>query len=192
MGPVAGYDHLYQGEEAGRSARERMLAAAMEPATVLAVAGCPACHGTGEHWNALCACVLRGVFEDCYRRFRICARASGFERRVSFPMVPGRDRRRTWERRTENYLCDFALAARRVLGQETRRGRIFRWRYLCGATVEMVLERINHEARLHRSERPMSRRAMYELLAKMEARLGEEYLTLKPHALWPTWKYFGE
>ncbi len=177
-----------------------MLAGAMEPATVLGVAGCPGCHGTGERLNGLCGCVLRGVFKDCYRRFRSCARATGFERRVSFPMVPGRDRRRTWERRTENYLCDFALTARRVLGQETTRGRIFRWRYLCGATVDMVLERINDEPRLHRGERPfgqpqgkpMSRRALYEMLAKMEARLGEEYLTLKPHALWPTWKYFGE
>ncbi len=173
-----------------------MLALALEPATVLAVAGCSGCHGTGEHLNSLCTCVLRGVFEDCYRRFRICARASGFERRVSFPMVSGRDRRRTWERRTENYLCDFALTALRVLGRETTRGRIFRWRYLCGATVEMVLERINHEPRLSRSfgrgERPMSRRTLYEMLAKMEARVGEEFLTLKPHPLWPTWKYFGE
>jgi hypothetical protein len=100
-------------------------------------------------------------------------------------MVAGRDRRRTWERRTENYLCDFVLTALRVLGRETKRGRVFRWRYLCGATVEMVLDRINRE-------HAMSRRTIFDLLAKIEARLGEEYLTLKPHPLWPTWKYFAD
>ncbi len=149
-------------------------------AALLASPACPACQGLGAPTAdpaLLCRCVYRAVFRSCYAKFRRCATADAFGRRVSYDPNPrGVDRHMSWARRNEDYCADFHAAGRRVLPYHLY--RIFAYFHLHGASLELVCKRLRIE-----------RRAVLYAITDIEVAVGRELAHMRPYSLYPPRDY---
>lgn len=152
----------------------------IDTASRLAKRDCRDCRGTGlspaRNGAALCACVCRHVFRECYGRFRACAAADGHSRAVSYSRVPGVDRSIVWTRSNEDYCADFEAAARRALPAELH--RIFRFYYILGASERLLAARLNLHVR-----------SVYRRIAEIQAAVGRELALMQPYSLYPPAQY---
>jgi hypothetical protein len=149
----------------------------------LAKPTCLRCHGVGllvgrRGHRYPCGCVLRAIFRACYSRYRYILtyqdRVSG-----SFPtiMKHGKESRRTWSRKNEEFVADFYLVAKRTL--DSVHWNVFRYHFLLGGDWKLCT-RILH----------MDCGNFFHSVYRIEQRLGRVFTELQPYALFPVDEYF--
>ena len=149
----------------------------------LAKASCTFCHGYGlrpvrQGKETPCNCVFRSVFRSCYNRFRECVAQGEHISTVSLDFCRGRDGRRMYSRKTEEFMADFCLVSRRSLDELEY--RIFRFHFLLGADWKLCCRRLK-----------MDRGNFFHAVYRIEQKLGRVYAELQPYALFPLSEYFG-
>lgn len=151
----------------------------------LAHGSCAVCGGVGAVTDRRgrlrpCRCSLRGMFRECYSRFRICVESGKSLSRVTYDRNPGSTGGRgVWGRKREEYVADFENVARRTLDEPHY--RLFRYRYLLGAHPRLCALRLG-----------ISRTAAYHAFYRIEAKLGRALAELEPYPLFPTRDYFNK
>ncbi len=149
----------------------------------LAKASCTYCHGLGvrivyKGKEVPCNCVFRGVFRACYNRFRECAALTPHTSTVSLDFCQGRESRRVYSRKREEYTADFCLIARRVLDEFEH--RIFRYHFLLGADWRLCCRQLR-----------LDRGNFFHAVYRIQQKLGRQFAELQPYGLYPPNEYFG-
>lgn len=150
----------------------------------LAKVSCAHCHGYGLRTGlrgkeSPCNCVFRAIFRACYARFRQCAAKEKYMSRVSLELCSGgKDGRRTFSRKTEDYLADFSLISRRILTEFDY--AVFRYHFLLGADWKLCCRRLN-----------IDRGTFFHAVYRIEQQLGRTFRELEPYGLYPLDEYFG-
>lgn len=125
-----------------------------------------------------CNCVFRAIFRACYNRFRECSVTAEHIGAVALEFCSGREGRRMYGRKKEEYSADFWLVSRRHLDSAER--KIFHYHYVLGADWKYCCRRIG-----------MDRGTFFHMVYRMEERLGQVFADLRPYSLWPLNEYFG-
>jgi hypothetical protein len=149
----------------------------------LAKAQCTLCQGQGIRivrgaTEVPCKCVFRAIFRACYTRFHECVALGDHTGGVSLETCRGAEGRRTYSRKREEFLCDFALVSRRALNEPEY--RIFRYHYLLGADWRLCCRQLK-----------LNRGDFFHSVYEIEQKLGRVYAELKPYPLYPLDEYFG-
>jgi hypothetical protein len=149
----------------------------------LAKGSCALCNGVGirlvrNSKEAPCNCVFRGVFRACYNRFRQCAQMGDHVGTVSLDFCQGRDGRRSYSRKREEFIADFCLVSRRVLDESEY--KLFRFHFLLGANWKLCCRQLHLE-----------RGFFFHEVYRIEQKLGRTYANLEPYPLYPLNEYFN-
>jgi hypothetical protein len=124
-----------------------------------------------------CHCVFRAIFRACYQRFQQCAAKEKYISRVSLEPTAGRDRKKSWGLKDEEYMADFVLVSRRNLDE--LENKIFRSHYLLGADWSLCCRRLQ-----------LDRGEFFHHLYRIQQKLGRTFRELEPYALFPLDEYF--
>jgi hypothetical protein len=143
---------------------------------------CGSCDGsgvyvTGEGKEEPCNCVLRAVFQSCYRRFVECAVKSTSDSRVSLEKGTSHTRSGGWGRKQEEFVADFCLIAKRTLTAEEH--TLFRYHFLLGADYILCGRKFG-----------MDKAEFFYNIYKMKAKLGRAFRETQPYPLYPVNEYF--
>ena len=150
----------------------------------IAKMSCNYCHGDGMRAvrydrQKPCKCVFRAAFRACFNRFRECVAAGGAQTSpVSMEMCNGRESRRTYSRKREEFAADFCLVAKRVLDEYEH--KIFRYHFLLGADWRLCCRQLQ-----------LDRGIFFHAVYRIEQKLGRAYREIRPYSLFPTDEYFG-
>ncbi len=149
----------------------------------LAKTTCTHCHGYGlrpgrNHRDTPCNCVFRAVFRACYARFRDCASKEKHLSRVQLEFCGGKDNRKAYGRKVEEYLADFCLIGRRTLTPFEY--DLFRFHFLLGADWRLCCGRMRTD-----------RGTFFHTVYRIEQKLGRAFRELQPYGLFPLDEYFG-
>jgi len=149
----------------------------------LAKASCTYCQGEGIRFvhqgkEVPCNCVFRTVFRACYNRFRECAVMSEHTSSVSLEFCRGRDTRRVYSRKREEYMADFCLIARREL--DAFEYAIFRFHFLLGADWRLCCRQMK-----------IDRGNFFHAVYRVEQKLGHAFAEIEPYSLYPLSGYFA-
>lgn len=126
-----------------------------------------------------CNCVLRGIFRACYARFRYCASKEKYMSKVTLELCAGgKDGKRTWARRDEDYMADFCLVSKRSLDEYEY--KIFRFHFLLGADWRLCCRQLK-----------IDRGTFFHSVYRIQQRLGRIFRELQPFSLYPLDEYFG-
>lgn len=98
--------------------------------------------------------------------------------RVTLENCSGKDGRRVWARKDEDYIADFCLVSKRALDEEEY--RIFRFHFLLGADWRLCCRRLN-----------IDRGTFFHAVYRIQQKLGRVFRELQPFALFPLDAYFG-
>jgi len=149
----------------------------------LARAACVYCGGAGTRTvrrdkETPCCCVLRGIFRVCYNRFRECVELGAHTSTVSWDHLGGKDGRRSYSRKKEEYAADFCLVSRRLLNDSDY--RLFRYHFLLGADWRLCCRQLN-----------MDRGTFFHEVYRIEQLLGRGFAEVEPYPLYPIREYFA-
>ena len=149
----------------------------------LAKATCAYCRGNGvrvvrKGRERPCNCVFRGIFRACFNRFRECAELAPHIGSVSLEFCPGRDSRRTYSRKREEYMADFCLVSRRTL--DPWEHQVFRYHFLLGADWKLCCRQLK-----------IDRGNFFHTVYRIEQKLGHIFAELEPYPLYPLNEYFA-
>jgi hypothetical protein len=150
----------------------------------LAKASCALCQGEGfrptvrKAPNSPCNCVTREIFRSCFNRFRSCVLKEKRLSQATLQISGGRNPRRTWGRRDEEYVADFSLISKRTLDEFEY--KIFKFHYLLGADWKLCCRQLN-----------LDRGAFFHALYRIQQKLGRVFREVEPFALFPLDEYFG-
>jgi len=149
----------------------------------VAKASCAYCHGYGTRFvkngrEVPCNCALRAIFRACLARFRNCAESGAHLGTVSLEFCSGRNTRRIYSRKSEEYMADFCLVSRRALNEQEH--RIFRYHFLLGADWKLCCRKLN-----------MDRGNFFHAVYSIEQKLGRTFAELEPYPLYPLRDYFS-
>jgi hypothetical protein len=149
----------------------------------LAKVSCCTCHGYGlrvihKGRQVACHCVYRAIFRACYNRFRDCVANGAQTSNVSLEFCPGKEGRRTYSRKKEEYIADFCLVSKRELSAADY--RIFRFHFLLGADWKLCCRQLG-----------MDRGNFFHSVYRIEQTLGRIFAELEPYSLFPLDEYFG-
>ncbi len=149
----------------------------------LARASCTKCHGLGlrpgrGQKEEPCNCVFRGVFRACWNRFRECVALGTYGSSVSLDFCNGKEGRRLYSRKREEYMADFCLVSRRAL--DDGEYRLFRFHFLLGADWNLCCRRLS-----------MDRGLFFHSVYRIEQKLGRILAELEPFPLFPVDEYFS-
>jgi len=149
----------------------------------LGKASCKLCAGLGlrlvhKQKYVPCHCVFRAVFRACYNRYRECSSKSGHIGTVSLEYTGGKDGKRAYSRKREEFLADFWLVSLRTLDEAEF--RIFRFYFLLGADWKYCCARLG-----------MDRGNFFHAVYRIQQKLGRTFAELEPYGLWPLDEYFG-
>jgi hypothetical protein len=149
----------------------------------LAMHHCTQCHGSGlrlgkKGASVACNCVLRAIFRICYDRFVQCVVQEKHLSRVSLEPHLGRTRPSTWGRKDEEYIADFCLVSRRILGDSEH--SLFRYHFILGADWRLCARKLG-----------MDRGNFFHSVYRIEQKLGRGFRELEPYALFPLDEYFN-
>ncbi len=126
-----------------------------------------------------CNCVTREIFRACFSRFKSCVQK---EKRLSQATLQvtgaGRNARRCWGRRDEEYVADFHLVTKRSLDEAEY--KIFKFHFLLGADWKLCCRQLN-----------MDRGTFFHAVYRIQQKLGRIFRELEPFALFPLDEYFG-
>jgi hypothetical protein len=143
---------------------------------------CASCEGsgvfiTGEGKQEPCNCVLRAMFQSCYRRFVVCAVKTSSDSRVSLEKGTSLTRSGGWGRKQEEYVADFCLIAKRTLSEYEY--KIFRYHFILGADYRLCCRKLK-----------MDKGDFFHLIYKIKAKLGRAFKETQPYPLYPVNEYF--
>ena len=149
----------------------------------LSKTSCLKCHGLGvrivhQTRDAPCNCVYRAVFRACYNRFREYVAEGVGASVVSLDFCRGRDGRRSYSRKREEYMADFCLVSRRFLDESEY--KVFRFHFLLGANWRLCCRQMK-----------VDRGTFFHSVYRIEQRLGRAFAQLEPYALYPVSEYFA-
>jgi len=149
----------------------------------IAKMSCTYCHGNGTRIvrstrEVACNCVYRAAFRACLNRFRDCAANGAQASTVSLEICGGRDGRRSYSRKREEFMADFCLVSRRFL--DDYHYKIFRFHFLLGASWKLCCRQLQ-----------MDRGKFFHAIYRIEQELGRAFSELEPYALFPLNDYFG-
>ncbi len=162
----------------------------------LAAQACTFCYGLGLRpgragVSTPCNCVFRAIFRACHVRFRVCATAypsmpvsSAYQgrkqagARSSAACGPARPNR--WGHPKSEYVADFCNVAKRELGEDTLRYKIFKFHFLLGADWKACSRKLG-----------LDRGSFFHEVYRLEQQLGRAFRELQPYALYPLDEYFG-
>ena len=149
----------------------------------LSKTSCLQCHGLGvrivhKTKEAPCNCVFRAAFRACYNRFREYVTQGVGASTVSLDFCRGRDGRRTYSRKREEYMADFCLVSRRFLDESEY--QVFRFHFLLGADWRLCCRRLKTD-----------RGAFFHVVYRIEQKLGRVFAQLEPYSLYPPNEYFA-
>ena len=100
--------------------------------------------------------------------------------RVSLEANPGRVRKGIYSRKNEEYMADFVLVSRRVLGEGTLAYRLFKYHFLLGADWKLCCRKLG-----------LPRGEFFHEVYRIQQRLGRAFRELEPHSLFPLDEYFN-
>ena len=144
---------------------------------------CTRCKGEGQRsirkgQPTPCNCVLRAIFRACYARFRHCVTKEKFMSKVSLVPCRGKDRKMTFARLDEEYICDFCLVSRRTLTEFEY--AVFRNHFLLGADWRLCCRQMK-----------IDRGEFFHGVYLVEQSMGRAVAELQPFPLFPCDEYFG-
>jgi len=150
----------------------------------LASMKCQLCLGMGlSKGQQVCDCVTRRIFGECYGRFKDCS-----DKDRPHPVAVNLERlgkhtskalnRTTFGCKTEEYIADFYLIAKRTLPEDE--WNIFRFRYLLGATMEQCQRRLR-----------IGKEDLQDACKRIEVAVGRAFGETEPFALYPLDEYFS-
>jgi hypothetical protein len=85
-----------------------------------------------------------------------------------------------WSMKSEEFIADFELIARRVLGDGTLSYRLFRYHCLLGADWKLCCRQLK-----------MERGEFFHEVYRIQQRLGRAFREIRPYGLFPLDEYFG-
>ncbi len=149
----------------------------------LAKQSCQYCHGYG--WRELkrgkdapCNCVFRSVFRACFNRYRELRMVAAHYGRVDLSCcAKGREGKRYYGRKREEYMADFELIARREL--DAHLWAVFDLHMLQGCDWKICTRKLH-----------LDRGNFFHAVYRIEQRLGRIYRELQPYGLYPLGDYF--
>jgi hypothetical protein len=174
-----------------------------------AAPGCNTCLGLGlrigrHETTHPCNCVLRAIFRACFEHFRDCVSRERYISKVTLDPLPGKDRRGSWGRKSEEFSADFCLISKRTLTERVRTSGtgdwprasgtdgliagqaeasampvvteydIFRYHFLLGADWKLCCRKLN-----------MDRGNFFHAVYRIEQKLGRVFRELEPYSLFP-------
>jgi hypothetical protein len=83
-------------------------------------------------------------------------------------------------RKNEEFIADFFLIARRVIGDNETERKILAWHFMLGAEWKLCCRRLN-----------MSRGNFFHAVYRIEEKLGKAFRETQPYGLFPLDEYFG-
>lgn len=98
--------------------------------------------------------------------------------RISLDFCRGKDRCRTYGRKTEEYMADFCLVSKRYLDEFEY--KVFRFHFLLGADWKLCCRQMH-----------IDRGTFFHAVYRIEQRLGRVFRELEPYSLFPLDEYFG-
>jgi hypothetical protein len=125
-----------------------------------------------------CKCTFRGVFRACLHRFQDCVARGAYASGVSLEFCRGRDGRRSYSRKQEEFMADFCLVAKRVLSASE--DQVFRFHFLLGADWKLCCRRLD-----------LDRGSFFHTVYRIEQKLGRVFAELEPYPLYPVAEYFS-
>jgi hypothetical protein len=164
-----------------------------------AAPGCNTCLGLGlrigrHETTHPCNCVLRAIFRACFEHFRDCVSRERYISKVTLDPLPGKDRRGSWGRKSEEFSADFCLISKRTLTERVRTSGtggltsqaetvempvvteydIFRYHFLLGADWKLCCRKFR-----------MDRGNFFHAVYRIEQKLGRVFRELEPYSLFP-------
>ena len=144
---------------------------------------CTYCSGNGTRLvrngkEVPCNCVFRAIFRACYNRFRDCVAKGTHTSTVTLELCYGREGRRTYSRKREEFIADFSLVSRRELDEFE--SKIFRFHFLLGADWKLCCRQMR-----------IDRGTFFHTIYRIEQKLGRTFAELRPYPLYPLDEYFG-
>jgi hypothetical protein len=157
-----------------------------------AAPGCNTCLGLGlrigrHETTHPCNCVLRAIFRACFEHFRDCVSRERYISKVTLDPLPGKDRRGSWGRKSEEFSADFCLISKRTLTERVRTSQvessempvvteydIFRYHFLLGADWKLCCRKLR-----------MDRGNFFHAVYRIEQKLGRVFRELEPYSLFP-------
>jgi hypothetical protein len=144
---------------------------------------CTFCAGNGTRLirkgkEVPCHCVFRAIFRACYNRFRECVAKGAHAGTVTLELCNGREGRRTYSRKREEYMADFCLVSRRELDEFEY--KVFRFHFLLGADWRLCCRQMR-----------IDRGTFFHAVYRVEEKLGRRFAELRPYPLFPLDHYFG-
>lgn len=145
---------------------------------------CTLCQGDGLRRTTRsgeahpCNCVLRSIFRACFSRFRYCASKEKYMSRITLEYSSGKDQKRSYARRDEDYMADFCLVSKRSL--DDFEYKIFRYHFLLGADWKLCCRQLK-----------IDRGTFFHAVYRIQQRLGRVFRELEPFSLYPLNEYFG-
>lgn len=98
--------------------------------------------------------------------------------KVTLDFTRGTDHRRSWGRKTEEFMADFALISKRTLTPDEY--RLFKYHFLLGADWKLCARRLK-----------MDRGTFFHAVYRIQRKLGRQFAELKPYSLFPLDEYFS-
>jgi hypothetical protein len=92
-------------------------------------------------------------------------------------MCQGKDYKRSWARKNEDYLADFCLVSQQALSEQEY--RVFRFHLLLGADWKLCCRKLQ-----------IDRGTFFHAVYRIEQKLGRVFRELEPHSLFPLDEYF--
>jgi hypothetical protein len=132
----------------------------------------------GKDTEVPCNCVFRAVFRACYNRFRQCSAQSGRVGSVSLEFCRGREGRRSYARKGEEFAADFCLVSRRSLNEFEY--KLFKYHFLLGANWKLCCRQLKTD-----------RGSFFHSVYRIEQKLGRIFASLRPYGLYPINEYFN-
>ena len=136
-------------------------------------------NGTKELTDVPCCCALRSIFRACYGRFRYCAEKQAHIGTISLETWGRRGARRGYERKNEDFMCDFILIVKKSLTLEDH--RVFRAHFLLGADCSLCCRYLG-----------MTRGNYFHMIYRIEEQLGRAFANVQPYSIYPLRDYFGD
>ena len=124
-----------------------------------------------------CNCVYRAVFRTCYNRFREYAAKGAYNSGVSLEFCRGREGRRTFGRKREEYMADFCQVSRKALDEFEY--KLFKYHFLLGADWKLCTRKLD-----------LDRGNFFHSVYRVEQKLGKVFRELQPYGLYPVHEYF--
>lgn len=158
----------------------------------LAVQKCSICFGlgvkNGRGYSKLpCPCVYRSIFRACYRRYLQCQDAEQHISKVTFDVQSlskfgssSVKNSRTWGYKNNEFVADFQMISKRILGAHSQQYRLFKWHFIQGQDWKVCTVRES-----------MTRGEFFTEVYLIERDLGKAFKETEPYALFPLDEYFG-